>query len=645
MKISKSIRKDKVTFKTKMDAESQVLAPWWQEDKPDKAAALMLTSAAYLKESQQYRYRQAAMYARLYGNQSLYSFAGSNINKMDSTQGLPSERPTFNLIQSVTDTLTSRIGQSRPAPVFLTDNGDYKQRTLAKKLNNFIQGEFYNCKAYEKAVIVLRDALVAGTGVAHVYEDYDHRVAIERVLLTELLIDPNEAMYGEPRQLYRLKLIDRDVLLANFPKLKDKIEMAAKAYPENSADSSKSVSDLVMVVEGWHLRSGKNANDGRHTMACSSGSLIDEEYTKDYFPFVFMHYSPRLLGFWAQGVAEQLMGTQMELNSILYTISRAIKLVGVPRVFQEEGAKVVAAHHSNEVGVIVKYRGTKPSYEVAPCNAPELYAERDKLIQYGYQQSGVSALQASSQKPQGLDSGEAIRSYDDISTDRFASLAKRYDNFFVDLTYQIIDLAKDIAKPESEGGQGSYSTVYPNKNGTKEIDLPKAAMVEDKFIVQCFTQSSLPKDPAGRLQKVTEMVQSGMITLQEGRRLLDYPDLEQVEKLANAGEERILQILDEIIETGKYTPPDPFMDLQLATTLTTQYINLYSQAKLEESKAQKLRDFFSQVQTIIQAAMPPPMPGAAVPGQAPGGPPGAPAPQASPEAPPTSPLIPNAPGQ
>ena len=618
-----------------MDAEKLVLSPWWLETNKDKAASLMLTSAAYLKESQAYRYRQAAMYARLYGNQSLYSFAGSNINKLDQTNGLPAERPTFNLIQSVTDTLVSRIGQSRPLPTFLTDGGDYKQRNLAKKLNGFIQGEFYNTDAYEKATIILRDALVEGTGVLHVYEDPDHKVALERVLLTELLIDPNEAMYGEPRQLYRLKLVDRDVLLANFPKFAEKIAMAAKAYPDNSADSSKSVSDLVMVVEGWHLRSGKNAKDGRHTLACSSGSLLDEVYEKDFFPFCFMHYSPRLLGFWAQGVAEQLMGTQLELNSILFTISRAIKLVGVPRVFQEEGAKVVAAHHSNEVGVIVKYRGTKPSYEVAPCNAPELYAERDKLIQYGYQQSGVSALQASSQKPQGLDSGEAIRSYDDISTDRFASLSKRYDNFFVDLTYQIIDLAKDIAKPEDEGGQGSYSTVYPNKNSTKEIDLPKAAMIQDEFIVQCFTQSSLPKDPAGRLQKVTEMVQSGMITLQEGRRLLDYPDLEQIEKLANAGEERIFQILDEIIETGKYTPPDPFMDLQLATTLTTQYINLYSQAKLEESKAQKLRDFFNQIQTIKQAAMPPaPMPGA----------PGA-QPQAAPEPQPTSPLVPNGPSQ
>jgi hypothetical protein len=636
MKITPSQQKNAVTFKTRMDPVL-TLHEWWKEDNADKSAMYMLTTSAYLKEAQNYRYKQAAIYARLYGNQSLYAFAGANINKLDQTKGLPQERPTFNLVQSVTDTLVSRLSQSRPSPVFLTDNGDYKQRTLAKKLNNFIQGEFYQTDAYEKATIALRDALVQGTGILHIYETPDHKVGLERVLLTEMLIDPNEGMYGDPRQLYRIKLVDREVLKANFPKCRQKLDIAVKGYPDASSDASKTVSDLVMVVEGWHLPSGEGKKDGRHMLACSAGSLLDEEYVKDSFPFVFLHYSPRLLGFWSQGVAEQLMGTQLELNSILFTISKAIKLVGVPRVFQEEGSKISTAAHNNEVGVIVKYRGTKPDYVVAPCNAPELYAERDKLIAYGYQQTGVSALQASSQKPEGLDSGEAIRTYDDISTDRFATLSRRYDNLFIDLAYQIIDQAKDIAKPKNEGGQGSYQTVYPNKNGTREIELPYIELEDDPFIIQCFTQSSLPKDPAGRLAKVTEMAQSGMITLQEARRLLDYPDLEQIEKLANAAEDRIFQILDAILEEGEYTPPDPFMNLALAEQLTTQYINLYGGAKVEEEKMEMFRSFFSQIQALKQAAMPPAPP----PGASPNGP--AASPQAAPEAPATSPLIPNSP--
>lgn len=603
-----------VTMKTSAKKAIDQTFQWWEAGNDKELASQLVGTAAYLKESQNYRYRQAAIYARLYGNMSLFNFIGTSMSKMDGLTGLPSDRPTFNIIQSATDTLVSRISQSRPAPVFLTDNGDYKERNLAKKLNNFILGEFYQTKAYDIAATVLRDCLVEGVGIIKIFETPDHKVGLERKLLTELLVDQNEAMYGTPRQMYELKLIDRKVLMQNFPKYKAEIKIAEKAYPDNSSDSSKTVSDLVLVVEGWHLPSGPNAKDGRHTIACSSGILLDEDYKKDKFPFVFLHYSQRLLGFWSQGLAEQLMGTQMEVNSLLYTISKAIKLVGVPRVFVEDGSKVVKSHFNNDIGSIITYRGTKPEYEVAPCVPAELYAQLQRLIDYGYQQCGVSAMQASSTKPGGLDSGEALRTYDDISTDRFAALSRRYDNLFVDLAYGVIDLAKDIAEE-----QGSYETVYPNKNGTKQIDLPKVDMLKDPFVIQCFNMSSLPRDPAGRMQKVTEMITSGMITLKEGRRLLDYPDLEQVEKLANASEERIFQILDEIIEDGKYTPPDPFMDLGLAKETVVQYYNLYSQAKLEEERCQMLRDFYSQVLALITASMPPapPMQGE-VPGQPPG---------------------------
>lgn len=637
MKVSNSKPKTTITMSTRADKkDSKIQYAWWKA-KDDKVAAELLSTAAFLKETQAYRYRQAGTYARLYGNQSLFNFLGSSVAKLDQNNNLPTDRPTFNLIQSAVDTLVSRISQSRPAPVFLTDNGDYKERNTAKKLNNFMQGEFYQTKAYDKGMIMLRDALVMGDGILHVYPTMDRKVGLERVIATELLTDPNESIYGEPRSLYRMKLVDRAVLMERCPGYKKQIELAEVAYPDNSADSSKTTSDMVMVIEGWHLPSGKDAGDGRHTLACTGGTIYDEIYTKDYFPFVFLHYSQRLLGFWAQGLSEQLTGTQIEINQLLHTISKAIKLVGVPRIFVEQGSKVVKAHFNNDVGTIITYSGTKPLYEVAPCVPQEMYGQLQRLIDYGYQQCGVSALQATSQKPAGLNSGEAIRSYDDISTDRFASLSRKYDNVFIDLAYQMIDLAKEIAEED-----GKYQTIYPGKNGTKAIDLPNLEMLANPFIIQCFNMSSLPRDPAGRMQKITEMIQSGMISIKEGRRLLDYPDLEQIEILANASEERIFQILDAIIEEGEYTPPDPFMDLLLAEELTSQYYNLYAQAKLEPEKQEMIRNFFSQIQALKTASQPPPMPAQMPPG-APGAPPQGNAPQAVPEALPTSPLIPNGP--
>jgi hypothetical protein len=611
MKITPKQAQESVkTFSTTSDKKSATVDfEWWKAKSKQELGEKMIACATFMKTNQTYRQRQVAIFARMYGNVSLYNFIGNSTSKIDQISGLPQDRPTFNLVQSATDTLVSRISQNRPSPVFLTDNSDYKERNLAKKLNNFVSGEFYQTKTYEKTPIILRDALVAGTGCLHGFRTDDNKVGLERVLLTELFTDTNDSIYGEPRSLYRVKLIDRQVLLNSFPEYRKIVETAAKAYADNGAESNKSISDMVMVVEGWHLKSGENAKDGRHSIACSSGTLLDESYDKDRFPFVFLHYSPRMLGFWAQGLAEQLMGTQMEINALLSTITKAIRLVGVPRVFVENGSKIVKAHLNNDVGSIVTYSGTKPEYSIAPCVPQEMYAQLQRLIDYGYQQCGVSALSASSQKPAGLNSGEAIRSYDDISTDRFASLSRKYDNLFVDLAYLVTDIAKEIAEDT-----GEYQTVYPGKDGTKKIDFPKLELLKDPFVIQCFNMSSLPRDPAGRLQKVTEMVQSNMITLKEGRRLMDFPDLQQIEKLANAGEERIFQILDEIVEEGKYTPPDPFMDLQLASETAVQYINLYGSAKLEEEKMQMLRNFYTQVGAVMQAAQPPapagPMPGA-----------------------------------
>ncbi len=598
---------DTVTIKAKT-TQGQYKTPqgfkWWKAQSDIQLAREVLSTATYLKEMQQFRYRQAGIFTRLYGNMPLHNFVGSGMNNLSSSQNLPVDRPTMNVIQSVVDTKISRITQARPRPLFLTDAGNWKQRHLAKQMNGFIQGEFYQTRAYELGEIVLRDCSVLGSGAVKIVESLDEKVALERRLVLELLVDPNESLYGNPRQLYEFKLVDRSILAEYFPKKDELIETAENAFPDNSGDASRTVADQIMVVEAWHLPSSKNATDGRHVIGCTEGILLDESWTKEKFPFVFLHDTPRILGFWAQGAAERLLGTQTEINMLLQTISASINLVGVPRVFVEEGSKVIKSHINNQIGAIVTYRGTPPSYQVAPCMPQEVYAQLQRLIDFAYQQEGVSQMSAQSTKPAGLNSGEALREYDNLQVDRMYTLSKRYATFFEDLAYAVLDKAIEIAKRT-----GKYETVYPDKTGMKQIDLPKVEALDDPFVIQCFDSSSLPKDPSGRLDKVTELMQAGIVTPQEGRRLLDYPDLEQEEMLANSGEERILKDLDDIVMNGKFNPPDSFVNLELANQLVVQYINLYTTKELSESRMGMLRDYFTQIQSLTQAAQPPPQQG------------------------------------
>ncbi len=617
-----------VSIKTKAAAKATPQGyMWWKASTKGELCTQVLDTVAYLKMNQLDRMRQASVWARMYGNMPLGNFIGSGLSSKNVVNPTPVDRPTMNLIQSCVDTLVSRLTQSKPRPVFLTDNGKSKQRSLAKQLNQFILGEFHETKSYEKGEHVLRDASILGTGVVKVLRTKDDKVGVERVLTTELYVDPNDAYYGDPRCIYHIKLVDRTVMQDMFPKYRSDVAKAEQAYPDESGDSQRTVSDQVMMVEAWRLPSSKDANDGRHVIACTAGLVLDEEYDKPSFPFVFMHYNPRLVGLWSQGLTEQLSGTQIEINKILITISKSISLVGVPRIFLEDGSKIVKSQINNEIGAIITFRGTPPIFNVAECVPQELYAQLQRLIDYGYQQSGVSALSATSQKPQGLNSGQAIRTYDDLQSDRFATLAKRYEQFYKNLAYKIIDEACDIVDDT-----GKYETVYPGKDGTQRIELPDAQeLIDNPYVIQCYDESFLPKDPAGRRQTVVEDMQAGIISPDEGRRLLNYPDLEQEDKLKFASEERVLCMLDDIVEEGKYTPPDPYTNIQIALEKVTEYYNMYTAIKdFPESKAAKLRQWHQQVLALQQAAMPPPMPGAG-------------APQANPTPTPQSELLPNTP--
>ena len=226
-KITPRAESNTVTVKTMPGKQKDIPSDWWNGSSKKEIAQKMMGTVIFLKQQNQYRYRQAAIYAQMYGNMPLFGWVGSYMNKMrNMSNQLPLDRPTMSVITSCIDTLVSRISQSKPAPRFLTDNADYKKRNLAKQLNNFTAGEFYQTDAYKLGTQALRDAGVLGTGVIKILEDQEKRVSLERRLCTEILADSNDSFYGAPRQLYELKLIDRAVLMEKFPKYQSQIEKA-----------------------------------------------------------------------------------------------------------------------------------------------------------------------------------------------------------------------------------------------------------------------------------------------------------------------------------------------------------------------------------------------------------------------------------
>lgn len=578
---------------------------WWLSQDDKTLCAQALSTAEYLKKSSNNisRIRQASIFSRLFCGKPLSNYLSSN-STLDSSNQLPIGRPTANVVFSCTDTLVSQLSQDRPAPTFLTDGGHYKERKQAEELNSFIQGEFFRTKAYDLGALSLRDACVLGNGLIKVFPR-DGKVCLERTLETELLTDFNDSYYGSPRQLVQYKLIDRSILYEVAPEKEEIIAGAVHGNVDTTPRSSETVSDQIIMAELWHLPSGEGANDGRHVWACSNGIILNDDYDKQTFPFAKLSYNPNMVGWFSQGLAEILMPTQMEIYRMLIVASQNIELMGVPRILIDEMSKILETSFNNRTGSIIKYRNTKPEFVNAMGNSPEIMPWIMWLIQNAYQMAGISQMAASAKKAPGLNSGEAIREANDLQSARYASLERRYQNQYTDLSYLMIDCAKDIKKD-----LGSYSTVYAGRDGTKKIDFEKG-LIKDSYVIQCFQQSSLPKDPAGRQAKLSEMLAANEITNQEFRRLSDFPDLKQSDQLATALEERILFMLDNIVDDGEkgYEPPDPFLldPSDLATTLTVNYINLYATTQLEEEKMDLLRQWYTQIQTLKQQALPPPV--------------------------------------
>lgn len=600
---------------------------WWDASNKKELTQKLFAVIGHLKQSQNWRQYLASYFERLYANLPTQNQIGANLSQIHQQFRFPNQRSSYNVIASMTDALVSKISQSRPKPMFCTFDGSPRLQKKAKDLNRFIEGELYQTKAYALGEGVARDCITQGDGLWKVGDDTE-RVVLDRVLPTEIWIDLQDGEYGFPRSLHHLKIIDRDTLMALYPKDASAIAANQGAIFAQDADSQQSVVSMVMLAESWHLPSKKGAKDGLHVIAIDNQSLFDEPYEEEDFPFVRLSYAPRARGYWSAGIPERCMGLQNEINRLLYGVQVGLYLCAIPKWLIEDGSDVVSAHINNSIGSQIKYKGVPPQLMVNGAFPPEVYAQLERLVNWAYQQEGVSQLYAGSQKPPGLNAAAAMREFDDIQSDRFAAFQKRWEEAYLDLSRKIFKRAKYLAEKN-----GKYETIYPGKRGIEKIDLASLDFNPDDFMMRSSPVSALTDDMPERTQQVIEWMQAGLVDQEEGRRLAEFPDLEAVTSLMNAPRERILKLLDKIVEDGEYNPPDSLMAPDQAKLLGVQYYNKYAQTDLEPERLQMILTWNAQADALMsqaESAMAPP--------------PGSAAPQAVPQAPPVSQMLPNGAG-
>lgn len=574
---------------------------WWKCKTETELAQSIEAVVKTINNFDSRRQTQYQLASRLYNNSDIMGINGFSYARTPNAQSALQNRISYNVVQSAVDTVTAKIAKNRPKPLFLTSGGDFKLQRRAKKLNKFVDGVFYDNNVSSLGPQTFRRACVLGDGIVHVYAS-NGKIVFEPVMNREIFVDWLDGLMGKPRQMHRVKSIDRAVLADMFPEKRSAINNV-NATLTDLAGSMQNISDQVLVIESWHLPSGPDADDGLHTIIISGTVLFKEKWTKSRFPFSKLPWSERLEGYWSQGLADQLQNIQLEMNKLLWVIQRSMHLAGTFKIFIENSSKIVKEHLSNDIGSIIAYTGQQPTYLVPPIVPPEIYNHLLTLKNFAYEQAGISQLSASSQKPAGLNSGKALREYNDIESERFMTIGHQYENFHLDLADLCVMIGKEIYEDDK-----SYSITVPGRKFIETIPWKEVDLENDEYIMKVYPISSLPSDPEGRLQTVQEYVQAGFYSPRVAKKLLDFPDLEAIDDLEQAMEDYLTKILDEICEDGTYKAPSPDDNLQLAKELCLEYISLGKRDNLDEDKLELLRTFNSQVDSLIMKGMPPPPP-------------------------------------
>ena len=567
---------------------------WWKSPK-GQTHENVFQYIEHLDNSQSYRSSDNLRYMRLFGDYAMMGLDSYSYSRIETSHNV-NHRVTLNIVQSMIDTVVSKITKSKPKPTFLTDGGDWSLQQKAKKLTKFCEGIFQDVELYKQATMAFQDSCIFGTGCLKIFKD-GPEICVERIMIEEIKTDDAESFYGKPRQIHQCKYIHKDVLKEMFPGHETEIENSTDIAPTHGATYSNA-KDMIKVVESWHLRSSSKANDGKHTITIRNATLFEEEYTKDYFPFVFFRWTERPVGFFGKGLAEQLQGIQLEINKILRTIQISMHLTSIPKVFVEASSKVVTAHLNNKIGGIVRYAGTKPSYESVGAVPAELFNHLDRLYNRAYEVAGVSQLSARSEKPTGLDSGKALREFNDIESERFLAVSKRYEQTFIECAEKIIDMARDLYDEYEE-----FSVRVKGKDFIETIDWKEVDMEEDKYMMDIFPTSALSSTPAGKLQDVQELLQAGFISREDGRKLLDFPDLDATTNLDIADLENVERQISSMIEKGRYEPPEPYQNLEMAKRKVQQAYLYYRHQGAPEEKLELLRTYIEDAQGLIDQAM------------------------------------------
>lgn len=604
----------------------------WQTLDGDELARTVFSTVTRIRNNQGGFWLRNMTYAQLYENLDAFINYGSlnyllpNYGQNITTaQVNNSAGVTYNTIKSNIDTAVAKIGKNKPRVRFITSGGDYKLQKKAKLLTKFLDGVFYKTNIYKYAAQVVKSGCIWGTGALKVcIEPNTENIVVEQVPPFDLVVDYMDGKNRQPKQIHHIRVVAKDILLSTYKDADQDLLDKIKSVP-TLPNPSGYLDDQVIVIESWHLPNAATCPKGKHTISLSTLCLSEEDYEKDYLPFVFWRWTDRSdYGFWGYGLTEELMYIQLAINKLHKIIQAGQEMNAIPQVWVTAGS-LINKRSIYEAGVQEMSAGSNPPiFTQHPASTADNYQFLDKLDQKSYQISGIGMTQSVGEKPKGLTSGVAQREFQDINAERLAIQGSNYEQLFLDAARIMIDLGRDLYKKNK-----NFKVKSVNKKFLQSISWKDCNLDDDDFEMQCFPVSKLPTTPEGKLDFLTELMQANLITKDQFTELMEMPDIENWFSLTNSTYNLVIEDLDAMAENGESRQPDPLMKLTFAQIIAQTYYLESRVNKVEEDNLELIRDYLNNIKGLIEKSQAP----------APAAPPPE-NPMAAPIGPPSSDLLP-----
>ena len=473
-----------------------------------------------------------------------------------------------NVIRSCIDTLTSKIACQKVRPFFNSVNGSWKDFELCTQAQQFFDVLFDEYNVNDIVTLAFKDACIFERGMIYV-----SNTGIERMLPWTVYTNPAEDSYNRNTELL----------------------WECKKYPKALLPFDiKTSQDLVTYTRYWNTK-----EKVFYTWIPEANYNQVETYEKE-LPFVQIYYNKPLFGSSCSSVVDVLFGIQDQIDNLIRTCAIAAKRNMPKTYWVPEGTDVKAGSLNNEVGQVIPYRPI-PGASGVPviCDEQRIIDPQyrdliDKYKQDAYELVGISQLSATSQKPQGLNSGIALSTMENIESDRFETQLNQVIRCYVDLAKKCINIldAKELILPQEK------TRAMLNWD-----DLIGAAK---SFNIQFSAAESLSKDPSTKLQQLQSLAQAGIIPQSHIAKYLELPDIESAYNITTNALNAVMSLIKETIEGDEVPAIPPYIPIP---TLKEECLNMMLSlrgANYEQNKADidKLMLLYNAIQDTSEAMRP-----------------------------------------